>query len=228
MKRPSWIRLRWKVSEIIRLSLRNFYICKKKKSETKFSSELGPLVLKTSRNLFPPCWNIHCFSFFLLLKLTGLICSWNWGQSWFRNSPMRQKGLTTNLSLFFAQIVFNIVKMRRDGMRGKLENCFCLKSEKQPQAGPELDWWRQGLWQKFVSSISWESERRAPLIAGINLRLQNIPNLFLQSSLPRPCQQQQCDWGRHPVSLSGGVTAILVTLSILAQITTWISRPDLT
>ena len=47
---------------------------------------------------------------------------------------MRQKGLTTNLSLFFAQIVFNIVEMRRDGMRGKLENCFCLKSEKQPEA----------------------------------------------------------------------------------------------
>ena len=102
---------------------------------------------------------------------------------------MRQKGLTTNLSLFFAQIVFNIVKMRRDGMRGKLENCFCLKSEKQP--GAEV------VAAKSLTKIRLQHqlrrESRAPLIAGINLRLQNIPNLFLQSSLPRPCQQQQCD-----------------------------------
>ena len=94
---------------------------------------------------------------------------------------MRQKGLTTNLSLFFAQIVFNIVKMRRDGMRGKLENCFCLKSEKQPEA--ELV--AAQVFDKNSSPASVEQrESRAPLIAGINLELQNIPNLFLSSARP--------------------------------------------
>ena len=77
-------------------------------------------------------------------------------------------------------------------MRGKLENCFCLKSEKQPGAGLVA--------AKSLTKIRLQHqlrrESRAPLIAGINLRLQNIPNLFLQlSALPGlvwsgPCQQQ--------------------------------------
>ena len=73
-------------------------------------------------------------------------------------------------------------------MRGKLENCFCLKSEKQP--GAEV------VAAKSLTKIRLQHqlrrESRAPLIAGINLRLQNIPNLFLQLWLawPGPCQQQ--------------------------------------
>ena len=72
-------------------------------------------------------------------------------------------------------------------MRGKLENCFCLKSEKQPEA--EL------VAAKSLTKIRLQHqlrrESRAPLIAGINLRLQNIPNLFLELSVwPGPCQQQ--------------------------------------
>ena len=76
-------------------------------------------------------------------------------------------------------------------MRGKLENCFCLKSEKQP--GAEL------VAAKSLTKIRLQHqllrerrERRGPLIAGINLQLQNIPNLFLSPAQLRlvPCQQQ--------------------------------------
>ena len=72
-------------------------------------------------------------------------------------------------------------------MRGKLENCFCLKSEKQP--GAEVVAAKSLTKIRLQHQLSRES--RAPLIAGINLRLQNIPNLFLElSALPGPCQQQ--------------------------------------
>ena len=75
-------------------------------------------------------------------------------------------------------------------MRGKLENCFCLKSEKQPEAGLVA---AKSLTKiRLQHQLSRERESRAPLIAGINLELQNIPNLFLElrPARPGPCQQQ--------------------------------------
>ena len=65
-------------------------------------------------------------------------------------------------------------------MRGKLENCFCLKSEKQPGAGlvAAQSLTKIRLQHQLLREREERGERRAPLIAGINLGLQNIPNLF--------------------------------------------------
>ena len=101
-ERPSRIRLKMESLWNNPIKLEEFlHLLEKKILVTKFSDEFCPLVIKTNRHFFPPCRIIHCFSFFLPLKLTGLICSWNWGQSWFRNSPMRQKGFNDkSISLF--------------------------------------------------------------------------------------------------------------------------------
>ena len=96
-------------------------------------------------------------------------------------------------------------------MRGKLENCFCLKSEKQPEAelvaAKSLTKIRlQHQWRRERER---ERESRAALIAGINLELQNIPNLFLSSAWSCLVPVNKSDL---TLSLAAGVTAILVTL----------------